>query len=310
MSRKAFTMIELLFVIVIMGIVGGLALEAIRQYYEGVYKTQTIAKRVSEADHILDLVAKRFENAIELSIANFDGSGDDSITGACDGHPVADGNNTDFTVVMVTVETDSQRVQYGDEPGWYEEIDKNSTATKMNSSGVNHNRANDIINQKYGYGLVNSAIYNAQGFTDVCRDFYPSSADDDAGVYYVIDSFTKTDVVVSSKANADLDVYGSYIQKYLLDTGIAFRAMDDGRFVMFSGFRPWLGHNYKNSGKETLLGTNVSSFHASFDKDNNMINTGAAWKLKICMMGLDEGLATADDQDLAICRERSVNVRY
>ena len=54
LKRRAFTMIELLFVIVIMGIVGTFAIEMVRQYYEGIYRTKTITERAAEADYILD----------------------------------------------------------------------------------------------------------------------------------------------------------------------------------------------------------------------------------------------------------------
>jgi prepilin-type N-terminal cleavage/methylation domain-containing protein len=72
LKRRAFTMIELLFVIVVMGIVGTFAIEMVRQYYEGIYRTKTITDRAAEADHILEQVSKYFENAISASIVNLD----------------------------------------------------------------------------------------------------------------------------------------------------------------------------------------------------------------------------------------------
>lgn len=316
MNRKAFTMIELLFVIVIMGIVGGLALEAIRQYYEGVYRTQTIAKRVAEADHILDLMAKRFENTIDQSITLFD-KDDDTMAGNCISEFPND-DASDYTVVMLSIDRDSQNTQYySNNTGWSEKIRVDDTNSSIvYSNDANYTFADSVIKQKYfnqsGRGLVGSALYNSKGIVDTCRDFYGA----DLGAYFEI-----TDMLDSNKKLGihnyslkdlhfpDMDVARK--SAYVIDTALAFRVMDDGRLLMFSNFRPWKGELYKN-GKQTLLGTDVASIFVSFDKKNTRFNleTGTSWKLKVCMRGLDENLSTTDESAIAICRERSVNVRY
>ncbi len=105
--QRGFTLIELLIVIVILGIVGGIALETIQQYYQGIYRTQVYTKRVNEANHILDQVSKYFENAINDSIVNMDqDKADGAFTGECNGIPVA-GDASDYTVTFLAVNTDS-----------------------------------------------------------------------------------------------------------------------------------------------------------------------------------------------------------
>lgn len=316
--RRAFTMIELLFVIVILGIVGGIALETIRQYYEGIYRTQTYTQRISEADHILDQLTKYFENAIDLSIVNMDmDAADGALAGTCVGDAAPEAENVahDYTTVFVGVDTDSLRTT--GRPGWSETVRPNPfLGTSLISNDANFTASNAVITALYpASNLQNSAIYNGDAsYTDTCTHFYANNGNayytiPVGGVNYGTNTLTLTDNFVShgfaytSGPSAD--------KKYLLRNGYAFRVLNTGEFVMFSNFRPWKGEVYSNANaKRSTLGRDVASFYADFNNTNYFNTRGTLWRLKVCMRGLESNLSDSDTAGQEICRERKVHVRY
>jgi len=311
LKHKAFTMIELLFVIVILGIVGGIALEVVRQYYDGVYKTITTTKRVIEADHILDQLTKYFENGISSSIVNLDRG----TTEACYGPPIS-GDNNDYTIAFIGVDVDSLRGISG-RPGWSEETQLLPN-NELNISDANLSMANNVVTALYPTSnLANSALYDTDSVdVNACVRFglNGGSVGSD-GFHRVLNVLSDTTLRLN---NENLASHGH--RKYLLRTGYAFRVQDDGNFLMYSNFRPWLGERYQGTGaganvKSSLLGQNVAHFYADYDATDFMNNDevsdrGLVWRLKVCMRGFGNDLADTDENATQICRERRVHVRY
>lgn len=313
-KRTAFTMIELLFVIVIMGIVGGLALEAIRQYYEGVYRTQEHAKRIAQADHILEQLSKYFETAISSSIVNLDVN--ETGTG-CFGPPVS-GDTSDYTVAFIGVDTDSLRGS--NRPGWSEEV-RLMTNNELNASDGNYTIADTTITALYpASSLRGSAIYDADSI-DVasCARFGLNGGVVGGAGYHRLNNAVNPISSTVIRLNADNNATDGR-RKYLLRTGYAFRVDNNGTFRMYSNFRPWAGERYANANvganvKANILGENVAHFYADYNATDFMNNPGVSdrglvWRLKVCMRGLDANLSTSDTESQAICRERRVHVRY
>lgn len=306
-QRSAFTMIELLFVIVILGIVGGFALEAVRQYYEGIYRTQQYTQRAAEADQILEQISKYFENGISSSIVNLDRGG---AAIGCYGPPVS-GDNNDYTVAFVGVDEDSLR-GIGGRPGWSEEtvLGANNTLTAMDANYTAADTIIQLLSLNNGSDLAHSAIYDT-GSVDLsaCTRFGLNGGAVGSGGYHRITAFTPTTVTLNTENNAT-DGH----RKYLLRTGYAFR-VNNGAFTMYSNFRPWLGERYTAAQNQNLLGQNVAHFYTDynatdFQNDSNVTDRGLVWRLKVCIRGLDNSLNDTDDSASQICRERRVHVRY
>lgn len=307
-QRNAFTMIELLFVIVILGIIGGIALEVIRQYYEGIYRTQEYNKRVSDADHILDQLSKYFEYAISSSIVNLDKNVEPEVAAVtCDGPPTA-GDTNDSTVAFISVDSDSLRVT--GRPGWSEETAL-GVGNTISALDANYTMANAIIGA-FGSSLLNSAIYDADSVDiNACARFRWSGFGTTTAYHGINAIPAPTDTALSLAGNNATN--GK--RKYLLRTGYAFRVLNNGNFMMYSNFRPWAGENYTNAVNKNILGQNVAHFYADYNATDFMNNVGLnnrgmVWKLKVCMRGLDANLSISDTEGQAICRERRVYVRY
>lgn len=304
--RRGFTFIELIFVIVISGIVGGLALEAIRQYYEGIYRMKELTKRGLEADHILEQVSVYFENAISSSIVNLDRQG---VANDCYGTPSA-GDLNDYTVAFVGVDSDSLRGIDGSRPGWSEDTALGA-GNVITAADANHTMTNNVITA-FGSTLNNSAIYDNDSVdVNACIrfGFLNGGAIGSAG-YHRIAGSTLTTLTLNPENNAT-----NGKRKYLLRTGYAFRVQNDGNFTMYSNFRPWLNERYDTATNINNLGQNVAHFYADFDasdfQNNPDVNDrGLVWRLKVCMRGIDDNLSMSDSENQGICRERRVHVRY
>ncbi len=304
--RRGFTFIELLFVIVIMGIVGGIALEAIRQYYEGIYRTQEYSKRVAEADHILDQLTKYFENAISSSIVNLD-----AVVGENKCYLINAGDANDYTVAFIGADYDSMRGTSGNRPGWSEDT-LLGAGNVITASDANHTMAGLVIHAldpNSAADLTDSALYDPDSVdVNACSRFNW----DGGGLagYHRITASTETSMTLNAENNAT-----DGKRKYLLRSGYAFRVQSDGNFTLYSNFRPWAGTNYTAAPKINLLGQNVAHFYVDYNASDfianpNVSDRGMVWRLKICMRGLDANLSTSESESQAICRERRVHVRY
>lgn len=301
-NRNAFTMIELIFVIVIAGIVGAFTLDAIRQYYESIFKNKEYSQRVSDADHILDQLSKYFENAISVSIVNLDINPG---TVHCFGPP--QGNAGDFTVAFIGVDTDSQRGTSGG-PGWNEDMALLS-GTSLSSPDSNFTDVHNMINSVYGTNITDAALFNANSANvGACQRFRMEGGAGGEG-YHRINGYTASSLTLN---NADLSAMDGK-RKYMLRTGYAFRVDANGDFWMHTNYRPWAGQYY-TAGQQYLLGENVAHFYADYDTsdfdDQNVTDRGLVWRLKVCMRGISNDLNDSNDQGLGICRERRVHVRY
>lgn len=304
-------MIELLFVIVILGIVGGIALETIRQYYEGIYRTKTYTQRVGEADHILEQVSKYFENAVNDSIVNMDrDAADGAFLGVCNGIPEA-GDNSDYTVTFLGVNTESLRT--GVIPGWSETVRDDPSFSDQNNTKFKYGTEANLSAANLVMDVANAAVYNHQGVVDPCSSFNWDGTSLNA--YYTVNTggvdYATNTLTVTNHAGSALWEEKDRRRKYFLDTGYAFRTLNNGDFMMYSNFRPWKGQKYSDvNTTASLLGRDVASFSVSFDHTTAFNDRGEIYRLKLCMRGLDENLSSSDAAVQAVCRERRVHVHY
>jgi len=301
--RNGFTMIELLFVIVIMGVVGGFALDTVRQYYENIFRTHEYTKQVADADHILEQLSKYFETAINASIVNLD----ETNPNTCYGTPGT--NNGDFTVAFVAVDDDSLRGING-QPGWSEDtlLQNNNILSALDAD---YTVADTIITALYPTSsLVNSAVYDADSMdVDACTRFNWNGLGTQG--YHTITATPTATTLPLAIGNAATD--GK--RKYLMRTAYAFQVQENGDFTMYSNFRPWLGETYMTATRQDILGQNVAHFSINynaqdFQNNANINDRGMIWKLKVCMTGIDANLSESTAASQQICRERSVHVRY
>lgn len=302
-NRNAFTMIELLFVIVVLGIVGGITLEAIRQYYNGIYRTQVYTQRVSEADQMLELISKYFENAIADSIIVRD---KDNVAG-CVGPPPVNDDGSDYTIAFYSVDRDGLQGYVQNNvwtPGWNPNglsVGGNYSSPESNFTAMNAAPFQALANSAAIYRHENSGL-------NICtrHNWDVHTAENDS-VYRVITGVSSDSNVT---LNGALNTTGAVSRAYLMRTAYAFRAKED-KFWMYSNYQPWNGDTLDNA-TQSLLGKHVTHFMILHNEQNTTVNSniGMIYTLKLCMKGLDGDLVDSTAREDQICRERMVRVRY
>lgn len=303
--RNAFTMIELLIVIVVLGIVGGIALEAIRQYYEGIYRTQEYSKRVAEADRMLEQISKYFENAISASIVVTE---QDAGT-MCIGAPPAIDDGHDYTIAFIKVDSEGLEGYWDSmlgrwKPAWNAHgtnVGVNYFSPDSNFTAINAMQA--IQNEAAIYRSENDSL------NDICsrHNWDGGIAEDDTVFRTIQNHISDFNVTLSGI----LSTSGNVNKGYVLRSAYAFRANYNGDFNMYSNFQPWNDED-KDDGKISLIGKNVAHFTILHDEQNTTVNSniGMVYTLKLCMKGLTSDLNTTEDRENQICRERMIRVRY
>lgn len=314
-KRYAFTMIELLFVIVILGIVGSVALSAIKEYFESSILTLEVDKRVAQADAALEQIAPYFENGVADSITRLGLAG--AVT--CFGPP--DGNDAnDRAIAFVSVDVDSRRGAWDTTlstylPGWSEDVD--IAGNVLTSIGANYNYANAIIGEYYpGNTIEDSVVYNANRVDldpTECSSFrWDGTGSGDA--YMDVTAHTQNTLTFTWPTNV-VPVNGASSGRHLLTTAYAFEVNSAGEFRMYNDFRPWLGE-VKTNGKSFVIVNNAASFTIAYDRSNTAAldgmnsQKGMFYTMKLCMNGLSDNDLNVSTSASTICRQRSVHVRY
>ena len=321
-KRNAFSLIELLFVIVILGIVGTVALAAIKEYFEASIVMTEVDKRVAEADRVLEQITPYFENGIAESITRLElGTGN-----TCYGPPAGEDINN-RAIAFVSVDVDSRRGSWDAVigrfvPGWSEDV--NVSGNTIRSIGGNYNYANTIIGSLYpGNTIVDSAIYNRDQInldSTKCQSYMWDTTNawnvNGYGDAYLDITANPTPNTLSVTWPTNIvQPIGSSSGRYLLSTAYAFEVNASGDFLMYNNFRPWLGEKFP-VGSSNIITTKATNFSVFYDRsataalDGMGSKTGMFYILKLCMRSPNDTNLDDKNETTQICRQRSVHVRY
>ena len=322
--KKSFTMIELIFVIVVLAIVAGGTFEFILRIYQSYARVRTVDTLQTELDLALTQISNRLAYRIKDSL----------IYG---GFPVRE-LTSDIGVqqdILEWISYDREGLMgmwNGSDavvPGWSGFSDRNlmvdidgaSRLYQIRSLGSNLNYANEIIKSlsygdvdltnnrvaliipgndtdiKYGwYGeagnnafIVNCSSASSGSCTNLNDDTFTYSSDDP-------EYNTDSDINFDFADRNDTDRY------YLAWSAYALVRNSDRNLTLYYNYQPWSdtgANQYDNGAKSTILLQNVTRFN--FKQQGNTI-----W-IKICMDSKNEDkLSLKDDSDYGFCKERVI----
>ena len=307
--KRAFTLLELVVVIVVLGIIAMMSFNAIMNIYSNYFQTKTVNELETQTEIALEQISKRLEHRIKPSV----------IARKTDGAFLAlndSGVNLDakyeileFIPYAYEIFND---VPSGNKAGRYSgyvDLAKSSPATGLISPGSN-----------FSTGVVETIkdiTCRNETRDATCVDF----ENKDGGVvaifsdvyYNVQDSFgykgdiTKLDIAkvgVKSTDGNTLEISGfdgkqiseQYHLAYTANAIVPEQSADpkdaaNGVFDLnlYYDYRPWMGQGYKNGEKATLA-KNVTRF--VFTEKNGVI------VLKLCMR--------AKNSEITICKSKAV----
>ncbi len=302
--KKAFSMVELIFVIVVLGIVASIGSAVIAQIYQNTVIQKAMALASLKSEIAAEQIANRLSYAIPWSVvAKVD---TDTLPVALPAYVAGGPQNT-----LEWIGVDGDSFEATNRPGWsgYCDVQDNGswTSNRCSTPGSNLVSAGTIIQSLGGAGIGDAvAIFK----TDQCNT---------AGVMYGFNTMgmdsanfntTCAFSLVNNGGGATLnmannpvritaDMYALGWSAYAL-VPTAWRDINgDGANDVFDltlryNYQPWLGESFPSAASQ-VVATNVSVFR--FAQSENTI------RFKIC---IKQPVGSAAGDFVSMCKERTV----
>ena len=309
--KRAFTLLELVVVIVVLGIIAMMSFNAIMNIYSNYFQTRTVNELETQTEIALEQISKRLEHRIKPSV----------IARKTDGAFLAlndSGVNLDAKYEILEFIPYAYEI-FNDVPSGsnkagrysgYADLANSSPATGLISPGSNF--STEVVE------TIKDLTCKDDTRNATCVDFTKK----DGGVvaifsdvyYNVQESFgykgdiTKLDIAkvgVKSTNGDTLEISGfngkqiseQYHLAYTANAIVPEQSADpkdaaNGVFDLnlYYDYRPWMGEKYKQNGEKATLAKNVTRF--VFTEKNGVI------VLKLCMR--------AKNSEITICKSKAV----
>jgi prepilin-type N-terminal cleavage/methylation domain-containing protein len=296
--RKAFTLIEVIFVIVVLGIVSGMTFIQISFIYEEMVRREATDEIESSVKVVTEQISSRLSSAVKdslVAMTTLDG------TGSCDGVSTLPPANVNQEYILAWVgKSDEANLGLWDtvnnddyKPGWsgFADIQASNT-TNISTPGSILTNAEIIID-----GLtekINPYSLSQVANSPVALYFHESGSNTNACTEFGLNNAAPTKMYQVLKTN---DTTLKFInqptqisEQYTLSHS-AYAVQRDGTDLYLYSFRPWLGEHLKDA-KKFLIAKNISRF--GFKWDNGM------FRLNICASKDTNGF-TAE-----VCKEKAI----
>lgn len=296
-KRAAFTMIELVMVIVIMGIVSSIGADILLNLYESYIKTRAINKLQAQSELVLDQIAKRLQYRIRDSVIarNKNNNTYVSLTNADDNYQI-----------LEWLGKDNEGFRGNSKPGWSGFVDlysSNTNLTQIKTSGSELNTTNEII-KALSYGTVSldttyadrpAIIFKGQSTYDLSQYGW----DGTDGNYTTKVSYTPgastNDILNLIDTNNPTEFFEQYDLSWSAYAIVPEGNVSDFNLTLHYNYQPWEEENYDdtNTTKFTLM-EHVSTF--------KFTQIGDTIRIKLCLNDAFQ----SGSYNFAFCKERVV----
>lgn len=294
-NRYAFTMIELIFVIVVMGILSKYGVEFLAQAYHNFIFSKVNNELQSNAEMAVETIASRLQYRIKDSTIGRKSTNFNLFK------PIQGIGDATYDVLeWVGIDEDAYRGV--DNPRWSGIIDlKPSTSTMLISPETNTSAENTLIgtlSPKATTDINSSAIYfvgsnsNVNGYgwngttiTEQNLTMHPIKTD--ANITHLIPRKGGTN---NTNTFSGEDVY-EYYQLAWTAYAIGFKP-NTRTLMLWYDYQPWDGKKYTD-GNSSIIMENVSSFKFKA--------VGSVMKIQVCVNS-----DLVKDENYSICKEKTV----
>ncbi len=295
-NRFAFTLIELIFVIVAIGILSKFGVEFLNQAYSSFIYSSVNNTLQSHSATAVESIASRLQYRIKDSIIGRKGNDFTAFEGLVD---VPTGSAEDYDVLeWVGSDVDGYR---GDIlPTWSGIIDLDaSSATTLNSPQTDTTAADAMIDtlSDGDSRIENAAIYFIGSNTNIKNgyawDGVALTAQDSSVMHPINKNAGNPDEFISSIAGVDFtntEIF-EYYQLAWTAYAVGFDPNVDGRLLLYYDYQPWAGEKYKDDAKTTILMENVSTFRFKA--------VGSVVKIQVCVN-------SKVMEDYSLCKEKTI----
>ena len=295
--KKAYTMIELVLVIVVMGIVASIGAEIVSKLYENYIYTKTSNKLQLQTELVLDQIAKRLTHRIKDSvIARYDNVTFRPLTSS-------DVNESYKILEWVGKSYESSLGNTSEPAGWSGFVDLYSNDTnksQVKTSGSHLGYASVVI-----YALsdgdidINNStsatphaviIFKGKDDYNVSKYGWGGNGTDDANYTYNIKADGNDTLKILDK-----NITTAYEQYDLAWSAYAIapegNKTNDFNLTLYYNFQPWDGESYSDGNHSTLM-EHVSTFR--------FLQSGETIRVKLCIKD------SRIDGDYSFCKERVI----
>jgi prepilin-type N-terminal cleavage/methylation domain-containing protein len=304
--KKAFSMVELVFVIVVLGIVASIGASIIAKTYE-TYIVQKATYNASMKTELAALqIAQRLSYSIPWSIVvkNPANTADYKRLSK-----LVAGDAGETYTVLEWIGIDNDSFSASTPPGWSGYCDVNtSTTTQCTTHGSKLSDANTTIGNlsggavSLGVGGDNPAVFFKYNKFDSNISYAPECVglvDTNTSCTIPAGSAGDTTLILGGGNKYRAEHYALSWSAYAIVPGAEKDINSDGKLddvrdlTLYYNYQPWETENYTNDGTSSLLINNVSVF-----KMNAFANTV---RFKLCIKQF-----VGDDLPITICKEKAV----
>jgi len=306
--HKAFTMIELIFVIIILGIVASISSEIIVQVYKSFIIQKAAHKSSIKSELTINQIANRLLYRIDLSmIARKPGQ-----TGIVEGTDVYSANevpitgttNVDVFTAMEWIAYDNDGFAQSNQPAWSGFTDLAlSTFNNLITTGSKLTNETTILNNLAGAVASNPAIvFNTLLYRPGGANIYDTLCMYQAnGCIFPVTITSDTNLSFTGGGNrtagqmiySEFYTFAASAYAIVPENNTTVNGITIWELALYSDYQPWLGENYKDNGTRSLLARNVSVFR--FKQELNSI------RVKICTLA-----RLNETEQISTCKEKSV----
>ena len=306
--KRAFTLLELIIVIVILGIIAMMSFNAMMNIYSNYFQTRTVNELETQTEIALEQISKRLEHRIKPSVIARKPSGgflplNDSRVNLNSGYEILEFIPYAYEIFNDVPSASNKAGRYSG----YIDLAKSSPASGLISPGSNFSTEvvetiKDLTCKDDASGCVD--FKDKDGgvvaiFSDVYYDVQNSFG------YKGILNLDIAKVGVKSTDGDTLEISGfankqiseQYHLAYTANAIVPEQSADpkdaaNGVFDLnlYYDYRPWMGEKYKPNGEKATLAKNVTRF--VFTEKNGVI------VLKLCMR--------AKNAETTICKSKAV----
>lgn len=293
--RFGFTMMELIFVIVVMGILAKFGFELLAQSYHNFLFTKINNQLQADAEIAVETIASRLRYRIKASTIGrkLDGTFESIQSASGTAYPI-----------LEWIGADQESFRGVTTPYWSGIIDlDNSTGSALSSPQTNTNNVNSmiqILSHSSGTTINDAALYfigsnsnkNQFGWNGV------AITDQNHAIHPIIQDPTNT-AVFKPKAGT---FSGTEVYEYYKLAWSAYAVgIDDynatgnntGTLKLWFDYQPWAGETYSANGQSEVIMENVSTFQFRA--------AGDVLKIQVCVKS-----TLVQDETYSLCKEKTV----
>jgi len=304
MKRLAFSMLELIFVIVIMGILGKFGVEFISKAYKNFIYTKINTTLQNNSASAVEFIATRLQYRIKDSIISRQPTGNATDYEALSSVAPDDQSYT----ILEWIGTDIDGFRGDTVPYWSGVIDIDAPGAGTSvliSPQTNTTSINTLIGilSEGNSSISNAAIYFIGSGSDITQDYGWSGntlyMQDQNGSMHPINSNGNTNEFIPKANNfSGVDIYEYYKLAWsAYAVSLEHNATNNtDNLFLYSNYQPWEGESYTQATKKDLLMQNVDTFR--------FMSIGSIVKLQICVKSdIIDGDSTGG---YSICKEKTV----